>query len=58
MKGVNKNWIWIFLIGILGVVLGGYMLVHPAVAAVTAGFLIGFSFLLSGKWANPPKKRA
>ena len=21
-------------------------------------FLIGFSFLLSGKWANPPKKRA
>ena len=48
MKGLNKNWIWIFLIGILGVVLGAYMLVHPAVAAVTAGFLIGFGFLQTG----------
>ena len=48
IKDLDKSWIWWFIIGILGVILGIYCLMHPKVAALTAGFLLGFSFLETG----------
>ena len=48
VKDFNKNWIWLFLIGVLGVILGVYSLIHPMAAVITAGLLIGFSFMQTG----------
>jgi uncharacterized membrane protein HdeD (DUF308 family) len=48
VKDFNKNWIWLFRIGVLGVILGVYSLVHPMAAVITAGLLIGFSFMQTG----------
>lgn len=48
IKDLDKSWIWWFIIGILGIILGIYCLMHPKVAALTAGFLLGFSFLETG----------
>ena len=48
VKDFNKNWIWLFLIGVLGVILGVCSLIHPMAAVITAGLLIGFSFIQTG----------
>lgn len=47
-KVVNKNWYWHLIAGILAVILGIYLLVHPMVSAVTVGVLIGFFFIVCG----------
>lgn len=48
VKKLNKNWIWLFIIGILGVIFGIYSFIHPMAAVFTAGFLISFGFLQTG----------
>ena len=47
-KKAGSGWVWGLFSGILGVVLGIYSFMHPQVAAVTAGFLIGFYFVETG----------
>ncbi len=44
----NKNWVWILVLGIIGVLLGIYSLVHPMVMAFTFSILVGFYFLECG----------
>lgn len=44
----SKMWILQLLIGILGILLGIYTFVHPAVVAVSLGLLIGFYFVETG----------
>lgn len=47
-KGVSKIWLLYTILGALGILLGIYSLIHPLVAAVTIGYLIGFYFIDSG----------
>ena len=44
----TKWWIFQLIIGILGILLGIYSFFHPAVVAVSIGFLIGFYFIETG----------
>lgn len=48
MKGNGNRWIWGLISGILGVVLGIYSFLHPQLAAVTVGILIGLYFVETG----------
>lgn len=45
---ISKLWILGIVVGILSVILGIYSLVHPALTALTIGFLVGFYFIESG----------
>ena len=47
-KSVNKNWIWVLIIGIMSLVIGIYSFAHPGVMAVATGILIGFYFVDAG----------
>lgn len=47
-KAFNNKWVLELIIGILSLALGIYSFVHPEVAAVTTGVLIGLSFFESG----------
>lgn len=47
-RKVNKGWIWGLIIGIAGIILGVYSLIHPVFTAVTTGMLIGFYFVEAG----------
>lgn len=44
----GKGWIWTLILGILGVLLGLYSLVHPMLLAFTFGILVGMYFIESG----------
>lgn len=44
----NKGWIWTMILGVLGVLLGLYSLVHPMLLAFTFGILVGMYFIESG----------
>jgi len=44
----SKMWILLLIFGIIGVLLGGYSFFHPALVAVSVGFLIGFYFIETG----------
>lgn len=44
----GKGWIWTLILGILGVILGLYSLVHPMLLAFTFGILVGMYFIESG----------
>ncbi|WP_405318450.1 HdeD family acid-resistance protein [Ruminococcus sp.] len=44
----SKLWILQLIFGILGVILGCYSFFHPALVAVSIGFLIGFYFIETG----------
>lgn len=44
----NKGWIWTMVLGVLGVLLGLYSLVHPMLLAFTFGILVGIYFIESG----------
>lgn len=44
----GKGWIWTLILGILGVLLGIYSLVHPMLLAFTFGILVGIYFIESG----------
>ncbi|MCI8484912.1 MAG: hypothetical protein HFH41_11325 [Lachnospiraceae bacterium] len=44
----GKGWIWTLILGILGVLIGIYSLVHPMVMAFTFGILVGVYFMESG----------
>ena len=50
LKGAygGKKWIWGLVLGILGIILGLYSMVHPALLALTTGMLIGAYFIVSG----------
>lgn len=48
LKAVKMRWVLGAVMGILGILLGIYSLIHPLAAAVTTSFLIGFYFLESG----------
>lgn len=50
LKGADggKKWIWGLVLGILGIILGLYSMVHPALLALTTGMLIGAYFIVSG----------
>jgi uncharacterized membrane protein HdeD (DUF308 family) len=47
-KAFNNKWGLELIIGILSFALGIYSFVHPEVAAVTTGVLIGLSFFETG----------
>ncbi|MCR5304464.1 MAG: DUF308 domain-containing protein [Lachnospiraceae bacterium] len=47
-KDVLKGWGWTLFVGILCTILGIYSFIHPGVAAMTTGMLIGFFFVESG----------
>lgn len=47
-KTGSSIWIFQLIIGILGVLLGIYSFFHPAVIAVSLGFLVGFWFIETG----------
>lgn len=44
----NKGWIWNLILGIIGVLVGIYSLVHPLLMAFTVGILVGVYFMESG----------
>lgn len=44
----GKGWIWTLVLGILGVLLGIYSLMHPAILAFTIGILVGVYFIECG----------
>ena len=44
----GKSWIWILVLGILGVLLGIYSLAHPSILVFTFSFLVGFYFIECG----------
>lgn len=44
----NKGWVWTLILGILGVLVGLYSLVHPMILAFTFGILVGVYFIESG----------
>ena len=46
--GVSKLWILQLIFGIIGILLGTYSFFHPALVAVSLGFLIGFYFVETG----------
>lgn len=41
-------WVWSMAVGILTLLVGFYLLIHPAVMAVALGLLIGFVFIQQG----------
>lgn len=45
---LGTDWIWGLIIGILGIVLGIYSFVHPAVPAIAIGLLIALYFIEEG----------
>ncbi|MBR3016271.1 MAG: DUF308 domain-containing protein [Clostridia bacterium] len=48
LKGTDELWFIGLIAGILGVIVGVYSFLHPAVLAVSSGMLIGFYFIQSG----------
>ena len=44
----SKLWILQLIFGIIGILLGCYSFFHPAVVAISIGFLIGFYFVEAG----------
>ncbi len=44
----SKGWVWVLILGILGVLTGIYSLVHPMLLAFTFGILVGVYFIESG----------
>jgi len=44
----NKKWIWLLILGILGVLVGIYSMVHPMLMAFTFGILVGVYFIECG----------
>ena len=44
----SKLWILQLIIGIVGILLGCYSFFHPALVAVSIGFLLGFYFVETG----------
>jgi uncharacterized membrane protein HdeD (DUF308 family) len=44
----SKGWVWVLILGILGVLVGIYSLVHPMLLAFTFGILVGLYFIESG----------
>lgn len=46
--GEGKNWIWTLVLGIIGVLVGIYSLLHPMILAFTFGILVGVYFIESG----------
>lgn len=44
----GKGWIWVLVLGVLGVLLGIYSLVHPAILVFTFGALVGLYFVECG----------
>lgn len=44
----GKNWIWILVLGILGVLLGIYSLAHPLILVLTFAILVGMYFIECG----------
>ncbi len=44
----SKLWILQLIIGIIGILLGCYSFFHPALVAVSIGFLLGFYFVETG----------
>ena len=44
----SKIWILQLIIGIIGIMLGCYSFFHPAVLALSLGFLVGFYFMETG----------
>lgn len=44
----NKGWIWNLILGIIGVLVGIYSLMHPMLMAFTVGILVGVYFMESG----------
>ena len=45
---VSANWILGLIIGVLGIALGVYSLIHPVVPAMTIGLLIALYFIEQG----------
>ena len=45
---LGNDWVWGLIIGILGIVLGVYSLLHPAVPATAIGWLIALYFIAEG----------
>lgn len=48
LKGLRLRWFLGFIMGILGIVLGVYSLIHPLISALTVGYLIAIYFIESG----------
>ena len=46
--GEGKGWIWNLILGIIGVLVGLYSLLHPLLLAFTFGILVGLYFIESG----------
>lgn len=44
----GKKWIWGLILGIVGILLGLYTIIHPMLLAFTMGILIGVYFIESG----------
>lgn len=44
----GKGWVWTLVLGILGVLLGIYSLVHPLLLVFTFGILVGVYFIECG----------
>ncbi len=44
----GKGWIWTLVLGIIGVLVGIYSLLHPMILAFTFGILVGVYFIESG----------
>lgn len=44
----GKGWIWVLVLGILGVLMGIYSMVHPLILAFTFGLLVGMYFIECG----------
>lgn len=44
----GKKWIWGLILGIIGILLGLYTMIHPLFLAFTMGILIGVYFIESG----------
>ena len=46
--GEGNGWIWNLILGIIGVLVGIYSLLHPLLLAFTFGILVGLYFIESG----------
>lgn len=44
----SRNWGWILATGIIGILLGTWLLFYPILAVMTIGYLIPFAFLMQG----------
>ena len=44
----GKGWIWTMVLGVIGVLVGIYSLMHPLLMAFTIGILVGVYFIESG----------